>query len=437
MAGSLSSGSYPVEVLRDIEETLSEPRFRGVPLGPTLSDLCVIEFYSARGEWGAIAGWKDRARRVKHYVRPLVARQQATRLDPGRVLVTCSSDNFRERELVLPVVQEFRPDECSLLTKSPELLARLPAGVQGVLPQEAMRYDVRAWRVDYRRCRTDWQRRTRMLCRRHRLPPGAYDRIMLHMMFSSQSVAGFLEWFKMIRPATVLTEYDRHHLWSCLVLVARSLGVPTLTLVHGVLNEHAVGYTPVLANRVLCWGAHQREQFLAAGEHPEKVKIVGCPRLHRELDVTPAQARRKLGLTDDNRVVMLATTPRSQQACLGMAELFCTALAGLTGASGVVRLHPSERVKDYELVARRYPAVRFLDNGAATLDEALAAADLVVVPNSGFGSDALVKRRPVVVIDLPIMPLGHGADLIHRAGCPRNDGGRIVCGRAATPARWT
>ena len=120
-----------------------------------------------------------------------------------------------------------------------------------------------------------------------------------------------------------------------------------------------------------------------------------------------------------------------------MAGLFCTALAGLTGASGVVRLHPSERVKDYELVARRYPAVRFLDNGAATLDEALAAADLVVVPNSGFGSDALVKRRPVVVIDLPIMPLGHGADLIHRAGCPRNDGGRIVCGRAATPARWT
>ena len=238
-------------------------------------------------------------------------------------------------------------------------------------------------------------------------------------MLSSQCVAGFLELFKAIRPAAVLTEYDRNSRWSTMVLAARSLGIPTLTLVHGVLNERAVGYTPVLADRVLCWGDLQREQFIEAGERPEQVEVVGCPRLTRELDVTAAQARQRLGLRGDNRVVMLATNPCSQRACLDMTELFCTAMAGLTGASGLVRLHPSERLKDYEPVARRYPAVRFLDNRAATLDEALAAADLVAVPNSGFGSDALVKRRPVVVIDLPIMPLGHGADLIGRAGCPR------------------
>ena len=72
----------------------------------------------------------------------------------------------------------------------------------------------------------------------------------------------------------------------------------------------------------------------------------------------------------------------------------------------------------YAPVAKRHPNVRFLRNRDATLDEALAAADIVVVPNSGFGSDALVRRRFVIVLDLPTMRLGHGRELIEQAGCP-------------------
>ena len=41
------------------------------------------------------------------------------------------------------------------------------------------------------------------------------------------------------------------------------------------------------------------------------------------------------------------------------------------------------------------------------------------MPNSGLGSDALVKRRLVIVLDLPTMHLGHGRELIERASCPR------------------
>ncbi len=71
------------------------------------------------------------------------------------------------------------------------------------------------------------------------------------------------------------------------------------------------------------------------------------------------------------------------------------------------------------LAAGRLAGVRFLMKREATLDEALAAADVVVVPNSGFGSDALVKGRLTIVLDLPGMRLGHGRELIEQAGCPR------------------
>ena len=51
-------------------------------------------------------------------------------------------------------------------------------------------------------------------------------------------------------------------------------------------------------------------------------------------------------------------------------------------------------------------------------DEALAATDVVVVRASGFGSDALVKRKPVVVLSPDQKPTGHDLDLIELAGCP-------------------
>ena len=53
------------------------------------------------------------------------------------------------------------------------------------------------------------------------------------------------------------------------------------------------------------------------------------------------------------------------------------------------------------------------------MDEALAAADVVVVRASGSGSDALVKRKPVVVLSPDQEPTGHDLDLIELAGCPQ------------------
>lgn len=54
-----------------------------------------------------------------------------------------------------------------------------------------------------------------------------------------------------------------------------------------------------------------------------------------------------------------------------------------------------------------------------SLDESLAAADVVVVRGSGVGSDALMKRRPVVVLNPSETLIGNDWDLVNSAGCPR------------------
>ena len=199
----------------------------------------------------------------------------------------------------------------------------------------------------------------------------------------------------------------------------RRLGIPTFTLVHGVLNERAIGYVPVLADKIFCWGEIQRRQLIAAGERRAEILLGGCPRLTRDLSVTQTEARTRLGMSLEKPVIMLGTTPLNDRDRCEMAELFCVAAGAVDGVTAVVRLHPSEQLDTYRPVAIRHPDVRFMMNRDATLDEALAAADVVVVPNSGFGSDALAKGRLVVVLDLPTFRAGHGKELIEEAGCPR------------------
>jgi hypothetical protein len=110
--------------------------------------------------------------------------------------------------------------------------------------------------------------------------------------------------------------------------------------------------------------------------------------------------------------------PSSDSTRFELAEAFCGAMEQLPGTSGVVRLHPSDDLASHQAMIARHPTVAFVENGRASVDEALAAADVVVVRASGFGSDALVKRKPVVVLSPDEKPTGHDLDLIELAGCP-------------------
>jgi hypothetical protein len=239
-------------------------------------------------------------------------------------------------------------------------------------------------------------------------------------MLGSQYLTGFLSFLDRCRPTAILTEYDRHHVWSALVLAARAKGIPTFTLVHGVPSANAnEGYVPVIADKLICWGELSKEVFLSAGVPPEKILIGGCPRLNRELSATAVQGRMKLGIDVHKPVAMMGTAPIRCDEFRELVEMFCRAADRLKGISAVVRLHPSEQPGTYALIAQRHPTIRFFTDSEASLDESLAAADVVVCQSSGLGSDALVMGRLTIVLDTPGLRLGPAQDLVERARCPR------------------
>jgi glycosyltransferase involved in cell wall biosynthesis len=321
--------------------------------------------------------------------------------------------------MVFPVIEEFGGRECTVLCASSAMLHQVPPGVPAVSWPEVLRYDVAGWRSGYKEYWRECKVRLRDTVNRFHLPNGAYERLADALMTNTQMVAGAMEWLRRSRPKAILTESDRMVTWSCLVLAAKVLGIRTYTLVHGVFGDESFGFAPVLADKVFCWGEMDRARFIRAGEPPEKAVIAGCPRLTREIPVSPAEARRKVGLDPDKPVVMLGTSPFAPKDCLQLAETFCKAVDGATDFSAAVRLHPSETVEAYAEVAGRYPSVRFLPSSEWTLDESLAASDIVVVNDSGLGGDALVKRRLTVVLDVFGRPLGYSGELVEKAQCPR------------------
>ena len=407
---------FPRSAFRELEAALSDPLFVGIPMGATLNDYFVTAFVDGLGDWRRRQKWLRRLLYHRHRISPRIHRRTGATFAPGRVLVTWSIPSHRYDRLLLPVLERFDAGECAVLYGHDGVAPLVPAGIPRLSYREVMDFDARAWRREYDRCRPSWERTIRDACARYGFPEGTFELLSLEVMVASQRVFGCLQFLEAHKPSAVLTEYDRNRLWSCLVLAARKLGIPSLTLVHGVIERDAFGFSPVLADHILCWGELDRAKLVDAGEAPSTVVVAGCPRLSRDLPSPSPEVRRRLGIDGDGPVAMLATSP--ERTRFALADAFSTAIEQLPGMSGVIRLHPSEDLTSYQTLIARHPTVTFVDNRSVTTDEALAAVDVVVVRASGFGSDALVKRKPVVVLSPDQEPTGHDLDLIELAGCP-------------------
>jgi hypothetical protein len=427
----------PRSAFRQLEAALSKPDFFGIPLGATLNDSFVTAFVDGLGDWRRRTKWLRRVLYHRHRIAPRMRRSPRPAVVQGRVLVTWSAPSHRYDRLLLPVLERLGEGECAVLHAHDGVVPLLPAGIPHLPFRESMDVDARSWRREYDRCWPSWKRTLRDACARYAFPEGSFELLSLELMVASQRTLGFLGLLETARPSVILTEYDRNHLWSCLVLAARKLGIPSVTLVHGVIEPDAFGFSPVLADHILCWGELDRATLLAAGEASSRVTVAGCPRLSRGLPNPTIEGRRKLGVEDDGPVALLATSPQSVR--FELAEAFCSAIEQLAGMSGVVRLHPSEDLAAYQTLIARHPTISFVENSATSVDDALAAADVVVVRASGFGSDALVKRKPVVVLSPDEEPTGHDRDLIELAGCPHaHDSGELaaVLGRLTRDAAF-
>jgi hypothetical protein len=402
----------PASSLFELEERLYEPRFMNVPIGAALTDLLKSRFdirpVAALRSFVAWARYSCFGPRT-HGGEPF--------LEPDRVLVTWLVDTRRYNDFVPPVLDELGCGQFNVIGGVESLRESVPAGVGFCTYADIEGADRAVWRREYLRCRGAWHREVLRWLREHRLPLRLFPCFAYAMEERAFYVAGFLGFLERVRPTLVLTDSEHNTPWNCLILAARELRIPTLHMIHGVIYP-PFGYTPLLSDALLCWGEQHREQMIALGTEAERLVIAGCQRLSRELCADRASVRARLGLPVDRHVVMLATGPMLMSEWRKLMFAFGDAFLAAHGPLGVVRLHAAERLENYRGEIAKYPRLRFFENQSWSVDEAMAACDVVVIHNSGLGNDALVMGRPVVLLDVLSAPLGNGRVLADRAGCP-------------------
>ncbi len=388
----------------------------GVPLGSTLND-----FFIALLQDKIDLSRREQAKsHLRHYRymwrRP---RYMSPAPDARNRLFMCTwlDEKASLRDLMLPVIDGLGHDRCTVIGKSFGMRGALPSDTPFITFAEAHRFDLGAWRRLYTNLSPAWERRIARILGSSSVSQAIGRFLNEYLVVQSQRVMAMHNLLEALQPSVVVTEYDRNVLASCLILAAKAQNIATVTLLHGVINP-PYGYTPLLADQALCWGPQHRSQLMALGEPDNKLLIAGCPRLSQSLNATRASARAKLGFSTDLPLVLLATNPINRTERFLLADAFCRAATSLPRVIAAVRLHPSEKLDDYQETIAAFPSVRVLQNHEWTLDESLAAADMVVCRDSGFGNDALVKGRPVLVLQPSAGELANGLSLVQDAGMP-------------------
>lgn len=397
MTGARHGSPSPLDLEADLAPVLVEGQPIGSTLGPHLMRLDGGGAPHPLRDLGRLA-----SRPLTLLRRPSPVAGPAPRGPARPGVCLWSADTERINRLLLPVVSELAR------RGAPPIVLGRPGSRPGVLPP-AVRLVASPAPGSLARARWAGQvgrgvrplvgavRRAR---RRGVLERGAVPGVLALLLDQSMRLVRAHDLLARLRPAFVLSDYDRSTFASPYVLAARALGIPTVTLVHGPVGD--VGYTPLLADRALCWGERQAASLRRAGADPSSLEVVGCPGVPASSPADRAEVAARVGVPLDRAVVTLGTNRAGSLAARRrLAETFCRALDGLPGVQGLVRCHPTERLADYEPLLRRYTDVRWQEASDLTLDECLALSTAVVYRATGFGNDAVLRGLPAVLTDLP------------------------------------
>lgn len=398
-----------------LERDLAVPSFLGVSIGATLTDLLAQIGFQDPGT--IIDGAVNYVRCAVQWAVGRPGRRAFPVLPRNRVLFTWMNIRDYCADFVLPVLERVGTERCNVLGADFRMRSRLLPETGFCTWDEIPKVATESWRREYRRCALPWFKSLAGFINENGMPARLLPRLLHSLLYSSQEISALRVFLARIAPSAVVTEYDRNQHTSCLVLAAKSLGIPAMTMIHGVINGPG-GYTPLLADRAFCWGRLHYDQMTALGTAPDRLVITGCQRITREISADRRESRQKVGLPADKPVVLLATNPVSRAERTGFVEAFCRAFSNAGNVSAVVRLHPSEELSFYAKQSRGFRQIRFLENASWSLDEAMAATDIVVCRDSGLGNDALIKGRLAVVLDLMNGAPGNGLVLVEKAGCP-------------------
>lgn len=218
----------------------------------------------------------------------------------------------------------------------------------------------------------------------------------------------FLEIERLIKNAgasALVTEHDRSEASVPIVLGAKAVGIPTLTLQHG-MTVTAFTFIPPVADIFLAWGKLTAKMLLDAGIKSGRIAIVGNPALGVASQdcVQMPQAVNEEGVRS-NRVVIATNHGPPEDERRIFVHTIVESLQDIDGLEIWVRPHPSENMSFYEDTLRAFRNIHY--EKATREPEVVRAGsqEITICHESAYGLDAMSHGSIVIVADILTTPL--------------------------------
>jgi hypothetical protein len=421
--------SYPdkikAKLLYDLESLLSTPDYYGIPLGSTLGSLFFIYYYTSSEKWTYKSILADYLRYIKYrFFMP----EEDTSINiakllsaKGKIALTLSHKRDELTELVLPIANLLPKDSFYILADFKDINDIVPPEMTCLFVDDLVQINSDTWKKSYIKKSRVWHKNISTFFKKNNIPTYAFWKIALYLLVQAKWTYVCKRFINEFRPMAILTDFDRNIFTAPFVLTARLANIPTATMIHGVINPPYVGYVPLLADYAFCWGQEQKDMMIMAGTDPNKLIITGCQRFQINNTVKYKQDCPSLKIKSDQIMVTLGTSPIDPSHRRKLVHCFCNGISKISrdlNVVGVIRLHPSEVLRFYSQEIKDYPYIRFTSNKAFSKGSILGWSDIVVSRDSGFGNDAILANKPVIILDPIGTEMGNGSSLIKNAGCP-------------------
>ena len=217
---------------------------------------------------------------------------------------------------------------------------------------------------------------------------------------------------RMLRPRLVVLPEDVSPIRRASAQTFRRHGVPVLVIQHGAVSVDMGGFhvMPRESETQAVWGDIPRTWHIQRGKAADSQVITGNPsfdRIATGYEPRDGGVGRRLRLQPGVRLILVATewfAGNSTAATLDNEERYIQhtlrALGQLPRVQGVVKLHPNFQ-DVYERLVLAIAEEEGVDVTIAKghLWDLLVLADLVIVPNSTVGLEAMILGKPVVMVD--------------------------------------
>jgi hypothetical protein len=242
--------------------------------------------------------------------------------------------------------------------------------------------------------------------------PSIYYQLFINdFLYQTQILTFFLERFKHYKPKVIITDHDRYSFNSALILAGNFSKISTYTFIHGSTfpPDH---FYPVIARKIFVWGKVHYNQFKDLGVSEERIIITGNQKLNRNIIDLEPKKKNELGLSD-KKVILLANSNFQIDERLGLTRIFCESSMSFPEYDFWVRLHPIEKVVEYDVLTKEFPNVRFFENNQFTSEQSFSIASIIIGHSSTYLFDAFVKGKNLIIInpDFVNFPLGIGSEL--------------------------